>query len=165
MIGRKTAIAIIGSLALSFGFGFVHPWGELHATSRSGTILAGTAAPPEVRAILAAKCADCHSDSTNWPLYARFAPASWLLEHDVRAGRSAIDFSTWSAMRTEEQVSALTRVAAELRSGEMPPRAYTLVHPHNRLTPQEQQIVIDWARLERKRIRAAKDQPQGTEKK
>ena len=159
MIYRKLSIGFAFFAGISFGLGFLHPWGGLQrAAGRDENLV--PAAPPQVRQILQTKCGDCHSNSTRWPAYSRFAPASWLMERDVQAGRRAINFSAWSAMSSEQRVSALTRIAAELRTGEMPPRAYTLMHPGNRLTVQEQQITVAWARAERKHIKTSNDQQQ-----
>ena len=157
MIYRKVAIGLLLLFASSIALGFVHPWGELRAAAAEGEILGGSAAPPEVRHIVEAKCADCHSNRTHWPVYSRLAPGSWLMERDVQGGRTALDLSRWSFMNSDERIAALTRVAAELRSGDMPPRAYTFVHPGNRLSADERQIVIAWARTERKSLRVSSD--------
>jgi hypothetical protein len=39
---------------------------------------------PVTRDLARQACFDCHSNKTDWPVYARVAPASWLLEHDVK---------------------------------------------------------------------------------
>jgi len=41
----------------------------------------------------------------------------------------------------------------------MPLKPYLLLHPGNRLTTQEQELIYDWTRDERKRIR---QQPSGS---
>jgi len=38
-------------------------------------------------------CFHCHSDETQWPMYARVAPISWLIRHDVDEGRALLNFS------------------------------------------------------------------------
>ena len=52
--------------------------------------------PPEVRQILATSCYDCHSNQTKWPWYTNVAPASWLVENDVKSGRPTLNFSDWN---------------------------------------------------------------------
>ena len=69
-----------------------------------------------------------------------------------------MNLSLWEEMTTEERISALTRIAAEVRAGGMPPRTYAFMHPDKRISPQEQQELIAWARTERKSIRANNDQ-------
>jgi hypothetical protein len=73
-------------------------------------------------------CFDCHSNETEWPAYASIAPASWLVQHDVNEGRAVLNFSEWP--RPQEEAKDASE---EVREGEMPPAAYTLVHAHARL--------------------------------
>lgn len=113
----------------------------------------GVAVPDDVRHVLEEKCGDCHSDKTHWPLYSRLAPASWLMERDVHGARSKLNMSAWAMINSEAQVDVLTRLAAEARSEEMPPRQYLILHPAARLTAQEQQMIYDWAKAERRRVR------------
>lgn len=148
-IGFGALFLALTSVALSF----VHPWGDVRSVATRGQILEGSAAPEDVRGILEKKCADCHSNQTHWPVYSRLAPASWLMEHDVHAGRSAMNLSNWTQTNSEDRIALLTRVAAEVRSGEMSPKPYTMLHPASRLTESDKQRITAWARIERKRIR------------
>ena len=126
---RRTIAAAGVFLAASVGLSLVHPWGDLRNVSSPRELLGGSAVPQDVRGILETKCADCHSNRTHWPVYSRLAPGSWLMEHDVHEGRSAMNLSDWTAMTAEDRVSALTRIAAEVRSGEMPPGPYSCFDP------------------------------------
>ena len=146
---------VVGALLLaaSAGLSFVHPWGDVRSVSSSGQILDGSAVPDDVRKVLEKKCADCHSNQTHWPAYSRFAPTSWLMEHDVYAGRAAANLSRWEGMSADDRIAMLTRIAAEARSGEMPTRPYAMAHPATRLTESDKQEITAWARAERKRIR------------
>ncbi|MGB8538470.1 MAG: heme-binding domain-containing protein [Acidobacteriaceae bacterium] len=47
------------------------------------------------------KCADCHSSETRWPVYARVAPGSWLIERDIVAARKHTDLSRWELLSME----------------------------------------------------------------
>jgi len=84
---------------------------------------------PATRALAKQACFDCHSNETVWPGYARFAPVSWLIEHDVREGRSKLNFSEWQ--RPQEESDEAAKVVTE---GEMPPLSYTLMHADARLS-------------------------------
>jgi mono/diheme cytochrome c family protein len=84
---------------------------------------------PATRALARQACFDCHSNETEWPAYASIAPVSWLVQHDVDEGRAALNFSEWTRPQKEAK-----EAAKEVREGEMPPTAYTLVHPHARLS-------------------------------
>ena len=163
MIVRKITCAAVALLWLSAGLAFLHPWGDVRNAILEGEILDGATVPANVRVILETKCADCHSNRTHWPVYSRLAPISWLLEHDVRAAQTVMDLSRWKEMSANEQTAALTRIAAEARSGQMPLRAYTLMHPAARLSPEDKRNLIAWARAERTRVRATAEQPKGAD--
>lgn len=146
------SVVFLGSSSMALSF--VHPWGDVRAVAPGGQILEGNSEPDDVRRVFENKCADCHSNGTHWPAYSRLAPGSWLMEHDVHNGRSAMNLSLWAGMDAEDRIAALTRIVAEVRSGEMPPKPYALVHPANRLTESDKQEIAAWARGERKRIRS-----------
>jgi cytochrome c len=155
MMRLKTAGFVACPIVATAGllFSCVHPWGNLGTGVQGGQILAGSAAPDEVRSVVEKKCGDCHSDETRWPLYSHVAPVSWLVEHDVFAGRSAMNLSHWAGIPADGRIAALARIAAEVRNGEMPPRPYVLLHPANRLTAIDKQQIVAWTRAERKRVR------------
>jgi Haem-binding domain len=83
---------------------------------------------PVTRALAKQACFDCHSNETEWPAYARIAPASWLIQYDVLEGRAALNFSEWQRPQKEA-----ADAAEELLEDEMPPAMYRLMHAHARL--------------------------------
>lgn len=141
--------------AAAVGLSFVHPWGDVRHVDARGELLGGSKVSPGVRQVLEQKCGDCHSNRTHWPVYSRLAPGSWLMEHDVSDGRQALNFSRWQELRADQQIDALSRIAAEIRSEEMPPAAYTMMHPTRHISDAEMQAVAAWAHAERRRVRAA----------
>jgi mono/diheme cytochrome c family protein len=84
---------------------------------------------PATRALAKQACFDCHSNETEWPAYARAAPASWLIQRDVNEGRTVLNFSAWQ--RPQERASD---AAEEVLEREMPPVMYRLMHAHARLS-------------------------------
>lgn len=113
----------------------------------------GTNVPGPVQMVLENKCADCHSQSTKWPLYSHLAPGSWLMERDVHEGREHLDMSRWESFDLDMKVELLSKIASEAHSGEMPPKQYVLIHRRAKLTPEEGELVYAWAKAERKRLR------------
>ena len=163
---NPTRIALIaGALfAASIVLSFVHPWGNLRSGVKANApLLDGTVVPDEVRHVLEKKCADCHSTNTEWPLYSRLAPGSWLVEHDVHEGRNHLNMSRWQSYNLETQIDLLASIASEARSGQMPIKQYLILHPKARLSPEEQRLIYDWAKAERKHIKqqieVLKDKP------
>ena len=76
------AVVVVGIVA---GLGFAHPFGNPRAEPAEGlgTLLRGAKMPMDAKVVLVTKCADCHSNETRWPVYARVAPGSWLIERDI----------------------------------------------------------------------------------
>ncbi|WP_109487217.1 heme-binding domain-containing protein [Occallatibacter savannae] len=155
MVGKITTGFAGAVFAAALGLSFVHPWGDVRNVDAGGELLGGSEISPGVRQVLEQKCGDCHSNRTHWPVYSRLAPGSWVMEHDVSDGRQALNFSRWQKMRADQQIEALSRIAAEIRSEEMPPTAYTMMHPTRHISDAEKQAVAAWARAERRRVRAA----------
>jgi hypothetical protein len=98
------------------------------------------------------KCGDCHSNATHWPLYSRIAPSSWLVEHDVHAGRQHMNLSAWEQYSLDERIDLLGKMGSQVRQGKMPLKPYLLLHPEARLSGSERKLLVDWAKAERKRL-------------
>ena len=103
-------------------------------------------APPEVKALLKRACFDCHSHDTTWPWYSKVAPVSWLVHRDVVEGRKHLNFSTWTQVPPERKAKKLAEVVDEVGEGEMPPWFFLPLHPEAKLTPEEQQVIVRWAK-------------------
>jgi hypothetical protein len=142
-------------LILSAALAHVHPWGKVRAAAQPGKpkLTGAKTIPVEVQQVLERKCGDCHSESTHWPIYSQFAPASWLMEHDVSEARQHFNMSRWEEYSRESQVDLLTRIGVEARSGQMPLKHYLLLHPGAKLTSEDQQMIYEWTRAERKRVK------------
>lgn len=87
---------------------------------------------PMTRDLARRACFDCHSNETEWPVYLRIAPVSWLVARDVQEGRAVLNFSEWQ--RPQEESGEAAGVVTE---GEMPLRIYALMHAHARLSDVE----------------------------
>ena len=148
---------ILGCLfGVSIALSTIHPLGNPRTDAQPGApVFEGTEVPERVRTALEAKCGDCHSQNTRYPLYSHLAPLTWMIDRDVREGRTSLDMSQWQFYNIEDRINALTRVASEVHAGQMPPQTYVLLHPHARLSPEEQKLIYDWAKSERKHLRWA----------
>ena len=104
---------------------------------------AGT--PTAVAALLDGACADCHSDNTRWPWYAGVPPASWLVAGHVRQGRRFVNFSHFDERSEKDRRDILRAIEREVKSGSMPLRSYTLLHPRARLSPRDRAAIVSWA--------------------
>jgi cytochrome c len=123
-------IAAALTIAAVVGLGYVHPFGDPRAEPAKGvgTLLQGANMPAETKTVLVNKCADCHSSETRWPVYARIAPGSWLIERDIVEARKKMDLSRWEQMPTDKQQVLTAKIFEEAKSGDMPPLQYRLLH-------------------------------------
>jgi cytochrome c len=122
-IAALTVTAIVG-------MGYVHPFGNprVEPAKGLGTLLQGANMPAEAKVILVTKCADCHSSETRWPVYARIAPGSWLIERDIVEARKKMDLSKWEQIPADKQQVLMAKIFQEAKSGDMPPLQYRLLH-------------------------------------
>lgn len=99
----------------------------------------------EVKKILTRACYDCHSNETHWPWYSHIAPASWLIEHDVKEGRAELNFSTWNRYSEEKRAEKLHEMCEEVEEREMPLWFYVTLHSDARLTADDIKTLRRWA--------------------
>ena len=104
-------------------------------------------APDEVKQVLRKACFDCHSHETEWPWYSRVAPVSWWVADHVKQGRGDLNFSRWPLFDLEAQKHLLGEIEEEISQDEMPLKSYRLGHPEARLSEEEKQILLNWARI------------------
>jgi len=90
---------------------------------------------------------------TEWPLYSRIFPFSWLVEHDVQTARTHMNLSRWQTYDDDEKSLLLSEIGSVVRKREMPPRRYTLVHPDAKLSDAEANEIYQWRHAERRLLR------------
>jgi hypothetical protein len=145
----RIAIAVAASAVLA---STVHPNGNVKTPP-------GQAQRPQllmdrsVAAVFTRACVDCHSNNTVWPWYSYVPPASWLIERDVKEGRSHFNVSTWAAYSSEKKREILADIARVAANREMPVRQYLLIHKDARLSNEDVQTLISWASGERRGLR------------
>jgi cytochrome c len=149
---RRIQIAFSGCLiaiAASLLLARVHPFGDagLYAASGEDTpILAHAHVLPQVRTILEQKCADCHSNRSSAPLYARFAPVSWLLERDILKGRKAMNLSQWETYPADWQQIMAAKIVEDAKLHKMPLFQYRMIHWGAQITDADVGVFTQWTR-------------------
>ncbi len=61
-------------------------------------------------------CAACHSNTPGWGWYSNIAPLSWLVQHELDAGRDALNLSEFDVPQPNAALAA-----ASVQDGSMPP--------------------------------------------
>ena len=103
--------------------------------------------------VLGHACMNCHSEKTRWPWYSHLAPASWLVEYDVKRARERLNLSRWDSLDAAEQRVRLTAIATVIENREMPLHRYVLFHSGFKLSVDDSVQVIEWTHTERRRLR------------
>jgi len=136
-------IAAAITVAAVMSLGYVHPFGNprVEPAEGLGTLLQGAKMPANAKAVLVQKCADCHSSETRWPVYARIAPGSWLIERDIVEARKKMDLSQWEKLPADRQDVLVAKVIQEAKSGDMPPLQYRLLHWDAKLSKADLQTL------------------------
>jgi cytochrome c len=131
----KVAVIGIGFLAASIASAHLHPFGNPRSIPEQRRIapLSGAPIPDAAKQILIAKCANCHSDATKWPIYSNLAPISWLIEHDVIEGRKHLNLSHWRESSPDRQQVLAQEIVQQVKRGAMPPLPYRSLHWRARL--------------------------------
>jgi cytochrome c len=125
----------------------LHPFGNPRGTSEQEHTLPLSSAPmPDAaKRILMAKCADCHSNATKWPMYSNIAPVSWLVDRDVAEGRQHLNFSRWQDLSPDRQQVLTQEIVLQARRGAMPPLPYRLLHRRASLTSADVATLVTLA--------------------
>ncbi len=95
----------------------------------------------ETRDLAKRACFNCHSNEAVWPWYSNIAPASWLVQYDVKKGRSELNFSDWKGGKLKGEHAK--EIREEIEEGEMPPLIYRLTHREARLSEAEKRRLMD----------------------
>jgi Haem-binding domain len=118
----------------------------------AATLRARAQVPPEVDALLARSCDDCHTSETRWPWYSQVAPASWLVARDVNEARRKLSLSDWGRYDARRAGRKLDQMCEEVKDGGMPITPYLLLHRSARLSEADKKTLCDWTRAEQGRI-------------
>lgn len=148
-------LRIFGGLAAVIGVASLvpGPYAAAHQVKPTGIREVGQLEPAAVLT-LQRVCGNCHSNATAWPWYSQIAPMSWLVRKDVVEGRKFLNFSVWPEYGPEGQRQLLTLSVAQIRSGEMPPARYVLLHADAKLSDSQKLQLI--GALERESARLPK---------
>lgn len=140
------------SLAIIFGvLQFIRPVRSNPPVDETRTIEARTQITPEVTAILARSCNDCHSNRTRWPWYTNISPVSWYVVDHINEGRRELNFSDWAQYSRRQQQGLLGLICREVQSGAMPLTSYLRLHADAKLSSADVKALCEWTNAESQR--------------
>ena len=145
-------------LVLSPALAFVHPFGNARLAHSNDGLMNTAQIDPGVSAVMQRSCQNCHSERTEWPWYSHAAPMSWLIERDVRGGRSQWNMSRWEQYSVEDREQTLSKIGSMVRNRKMPLPQYLFLHPEAKLSDADVDLIYQWSRSERKRMKSEEGQ-------
>ncbi len=137
---RKILLVLI---ALFIIVQFVRPAKNLSAVS-PGNIHTAYTVPADVDKILTSACADCHSNKTVYPWYAEVQPVGWWLNNHIQNGKRHFNLDEFTTRRIGYQYKKMDDCIEQLKNGDMPLDSYLWIHKNAKLSPEDNQKLIDW---------------------
>jgi hypothetical protein len=138
---KKKLIIIIGSLFLILQ---LFPISKNQSKEFSKDISTIEKITPDVKNILQSSCYDCHSNNSNYPIYASIQPIAWWLQHHIDEGKEELNFSEFAGYSPRRRFHKLEEIKEQIVENEMPLYSYTIVHTQAKLSEQQKSILIDW---------------------
>ncbi len=146
---RKILIGLLVALVI---IQFIRPERNMDSSPNADDITAHYAVPENVQAILKKACNDCHSNYTTYPWYANIQPLGFWLQHHIDEGKAELNFSVFNSYTDKKKAHKMEEVAEMVEKGEMPLESYTLIHGDAKLTKEEAEILITWAKALQQQI-------------
>jgi len=101
----------------------------------------------QVQKILETACYDCHSNSTNYPWYAKITPVNFWMDNHINHGKQELNFSRWNQYSSKRKEHKFDEIIELVERKEMPLESYTWVHKDAILTDAQINQVVLWAKL------------------
>lgn len=146
-IVKKVAIAL---LIVFIAMQFYRPEKNQSQGNHTAHFIKQTNPSADVKLILQESCYDCHSSNTEYPWYNNVAPVSYWLANHIKDGKEHLNFSDWNDYSIKKKDHKLEEVIEMIQAGDMPLNEYTWTHNEAKLTEEQKNAVIAWA----KQIRA-----------
>jgi cbb3-type cytochrome oxidase cytochrome c subunit len=138
---KKKLIIIIGSLFLILQ---LFPISKNQSKEYSKDISTIEKITLDVKNILQSSCYDCHSNNSNYPIYASIQPIAWWLQHHIDEGKEELNFSEFAGYSPRRRFHKLEEIKEQIVEKEMPLYSYTIVHTQAKLSEQQKSILINW---------------------
>tara|TARA_R110002073_G_scaffold108336_5_gene243452 strand:- start:21580 stop:22053 length:474 start_codon:yes stop_codon:yes gene_type:complete len=110
------------------------------------TFIAETNPPEGVKTIMKESCFDCHSNVTKYPWYFNVTPVNyWMAEH-IEHGKDELNFSKWAGYSLKRKEHKFEEIWEEVEKKKMPLDSYTWTHSDANLSPEQIEMVVNWAK-------------------
>src|SRR6187551_1562087 len=121
MLSKKWIRVMLSIVAFFAAIQFVRP------EVSNPPVTADVVASDSVKMVLRSACYNCHSNEVRLSWFDKIAPANWLVSHDIREGRTAVNFSEWDKVPKDRQKGILFEALNQMQFGTMPLQDYTFM--------------------------------------
>jgi len=111
-----------------------------------GAFFEDTNPPEDVKLILKNGCIDCHSDFTRYPWYNNITPVNYWLADHIKHGTKHFNVSKWSDYSDKKKDHKLDELIEMVEAKEMPLPSYTWTHGDAKLSQEQVDAVVAWAK-------------------
>jgi len=105
--------------------------------------------PDDVKMLLKNACIDCHSDSTRYPWYSQITPINYWMADHVKHGSKHLNLSKWNDYDDKRKDHKLEELIEMVEAREMPLDSYTWAHSEAKLSQEEIDAMVAWAKMAR----------------
>lgn len=142
---KKILLAV---LAIFIIIQFFRPAKNIATTTDATKVVASVFSTPDnVTQILQRSCNDCHSNNTVYPWYNNFQPVMWYLNNHINEGKHEINFDEFATYKLRRQYHKMEEIVEQVEENEMPLSSYTLMHSNAKLSKEDKELLINWAKI------------------
>ncbi|MBC3847101.1 heme-binding domain-containing protein [Winogradskyella echinorum] len=105
--------------------------------------------PEDVKLVLKNACLDCHSDHTRYPWYNNITPVNYWLADHVKHGKGDFNVSKWNDYSDKKKDHKIEELIEMVEAKEMPLPSYTWTHGDAKLSQDQIDAMVSWAKTVR----------------
>jgi hypothetical protein len=143
---------LIGLLVVLVIVQFIRPERNQAAGQETNHLAAVYPMPAEVTQVWKKACNDCHSNYSNYPWYTNIQPVGLWMGNHIDEGKEHFNISEFGNYSPKKQAHKMEEVAEMIEEGEMPLNSYTWMHQDAKLTKEEKEVLVTWAKSLQKQI-------------
>ena len=151
---KKVLLILIVLLVVAQFFGPEKNQGDLTSIE---SFLNETNPPEDVKLILKETCYDCHSDFTRYPWYNSITPINYWLKGHIDHGKEHFNVSKWEGNSTKRKDHKFEELIEMVEAKEMPLPSYTWTHGDAKLSQEQIDAMVNWAKGARIKYAFLKD--------
>lgn len=122
--------------------------GEAHIATIQGNLQI----PDRAHAIMKVACYDCHSDNTHYPWYDNITPVNFWVNNHIEEGKEHLNFSIFHKYTVRKKDHKYEEIVEMIEKKSMPLKSYLITHFDAKLSDEQRQAIIQWAKEQRGKL-------------